>query len=71
MFKKKDNDLFLKMFEDENSFLGEDITIFDFIKGFGMMPPRVKIVWIVRILAWAALIGVGVYGFILKATKKW
>ena len=36
-----------------------------------MMPPRVKIVWIVRILAWAALIGVGVYGFILKATKKW
>lgn len=71
MFKKKESGAFLKMFEDENSFLGEDITIFDFIKGFGMMPPRVKIVWIVRIIAWTALIAVGVYGFVLKAIKHW
>ncbi len=71
MFKKKESGAFLKMFEDENSFLGEDITIFDFIKGFGRMPAKIKIVWIVRILAWAALIGVGIYGFILKAVKKW
>lgn len=71
LFKRKNDDTFLKMFEDENSFLGEDLTIFDFIKGFGKMPTKLKIVWIVRMLAWAALIGVGIYGFVLKASKKW
>lgn len=80
MFGKKKQNEFLKMFSDVNEQTSEnmnddtnDMTIKEkviaFIKCFPYQSPQYKIVWMIRIICWILLLGVGIFGLILRVKK--
>lgn len=80
MFGKKKQNEFLKMFSDVNEQTSEnmnddtnDMTIKEkviaFIKCFPYQSPQYKIVWMLRIICWILLLGVGIFGLILRVKK--
>lgn len=77
--KKREND-FLKMFREVDEAASEnseadtsEMTIkekvISFIKCFPYQSPQYKIVWIIRIVCWFLVLGVAIFGTVLRIKK--
>lgn len=79
MFRKKKDNPFIKMFENQNSkdeknncfeTLSLKEKINTFFKLFKYQSGEFKIVWIIRIFCWVIIIAVTLFGAVIKIKNK-